>query len=67
MTDAKRIDAPASLIKALEDVRRELVRLQSLADGLVLGAALDKVPEGWQWDGAGWSAPSTGKEEIAGE
>lgn len=64
MTDTKRIDAPASLLRALEDVRRELVRLQSLADGLVLGAALDKVPDGWQWDGSGWKAPSAEKEKV---
>ena len=53
-----RIDAPAKLIERLRPVQEQVNRLQAEIQAALFGAAvvLD-VPDGWQWDGAGWVEP----------
>ena len=64
---SQRIDAPQRVIDAMKRAQEALERIQMEAQAIQFGAmaALD-VPEGWQWDGAGWAAPSTEKEQIPG-
>ena len=60
-----RIDAPARIVEAMRRMQEALDRLQLEAQAIQFGAraALD-VPEGWQWDGSGWRAPSAEEKEI---
>lgn len=58
MSENQRIEAPARLIERLRPVQERILRMQGEVQAALLGAqvALD-VPDGWQWDGAGWVAP----------
>ena len=59
---SERIEAPRRIVEAIENAQRQVERINLEVQAIVFGAAaaLD-VPEGWQWDGSGWSAPEKGK------
>jgi len=63
--DPKRIGAPTRIVEAMRRMQEALDRLQLEAQAIQFGAraALD-VPDGWQWDGSGWRAPSAEEEEV---
>ena len=67
MSNAQRINAPERITDAMRRIQEAADRLQLEAQALQFGAraALD-VPDGWQWDGAGWAAPSAEEVEVAG-
>ena len=52
----QRIDAPRRIVDAIENAQRQVERINLEVQAMVFGAAaaLD-VPEGWQWDGSGWT------------
>jgi hypothetical protein len=54
---SERIEAPVRLLDKLRPVQEQVNRLQAEIQAALFGAqvALD-VPDGWQWDGAGWVA-----------
>ena len=56
---SERIEAPVRLLDKLRPVQEQVNRLQAEIQAALFGAqvALD-VPDGWQWDGAGWVAPA---------
>ncbi len=58
MSNAQRIKAPERIVDAMRRIQEAADRLQLEAQALQFGAraALD-VPDGWQWDGSGWTAP----------
>ena len=53
---SERIDAPRRIVDAIENAQRQVERINLEVQAMVFGAAaaLD-VPEGWQWDGSGWT------------
>lgn len=63
---SERIDAPQRVIDAMRRAQEAMERIQMEAQAIQFGAmaALD-VPDGWQWDGAGWKAPSAEEKQIA--
>lgn len=65
---SERIDAPAKLIERLRPVQEQINRLQAEIQAALFGAqvALD-VPDGWQWDGAGWVAPGENQNSSRGD
>ena len=58
MSNAQRINAPERIVDAMRRIQEAADRLQLEAQALQFGAraALD-VPDGWQWDGSGWTEP----------
>lgn len=64
---SERIDAPQRVIDAMRRAQEAMERIQMEAQAIQFGAmaALD-VPDGWQWDGGGWVAPSAEEVEVAG-
>ena len=62
---SERIDAPPKLIERLRPVQEQINRMQAEIQAALFGAqvALD-VPDGWQWDGAGWVAPDNEKSPV---
>lgn len=55
----QRIDAPTRVLDAIKRAQDAIDRLQAEAQALLFGAAAGlNVPDGWQWDGRGWVAPS---------
>ena len=65
MSDTQRIDAPAKLLERLRPVQEQINRLQAEINGAIFGAAIAlNVPDGWQWDGAGWVAPDNEKSPV---
>lgn len=62
------ITAPERIIDAMRKLQETLDRLQMEAQAIQFGAraALD-VPEGWQWDGSGWSEGRGARGELAEE
>ena len=58
----ERINAPERITDAMRRIQEAADRLQLEAQALQFGAraALD-VPDGWQWDGAGWAEPGNEK------
>ncbi len=61
MTD-KRIDAPKRIVDTIEQAQRQVERINVEIQAMLYGAAVAlDVPEGWQWDGAGWIAPDNEK------
>jgi hypothetical protein len=65
MINTQRIEAPARLLERLRPVQEQVNRLQAEIQAALFGAqvALD-VPDGWQWDGAGWVAPDNEKSPV---
>jgi hypothetical protein len=55
-----RTAAPDRLIEALKQTQTQITQMQAAQDAAIFGArcALG-VPDDWQWDGAGWTAPET--------
>lgn len=66
MSDAQRISAPPRIADAMRKLQETLDRLQMEAQAIQFGAraALD-VPDSWQWDGDGWSAPDSPMQDVA--
>lgn len=61
----ERIDAPVRLLEKLRPVQEQVNRLQAEIQAALFGAAVAlDVPEGWQWDGAGWVAPVKENEKA---
>lgn len=54
--DTQRIDAPQRVVEAIRRADEAMQRIQAEAQAILYGAmAALNVPEGWQWDGSGWS------------
>lgn len=55
----ERIDAPKRILETVLATERQIERLKGELNGIIFGAqaALD-VPEGWLWNGTGWTAPA---------
>ena len=52
----QRIDAPRRIVDAIENAQRQVERINLEVQAMVFGAAAAlNVPEGWQWDGSGWT------------
>ena len=62
----QRIIAPPRIADAMRRLQETLDRLQMEAQAIQFGAraALD-VPDSWQWDGDGWSAPAATMQDVA--
>ena len=61
----ERIDAPPKLIERLRPVQEQINRMQAEIQAALFGAKVALgVPEGWQWDGAGWVAPEAENEKA---
>ena len=53
---SERIDAPRRIVDAIENAQRQVERINLEVQAMVFGAAAAlNVPEGWQWDGSGWT------------
>lgn len=64
MSEQRKINAPAKLLERLRPVQEQMLRLQAEINGAVFGAAIAlEVPDTWQWDGSGWSAPDNEKAQ----
>ena len=62
---SERIEAPGKLLDKLRPVQEQINRLQAEIQAALFGAAVAlDVPEGWQWDGAGWVAPEAENEKA---
>lgn len=62
----ERIDAPAKLLERLRPAQEQIDRLSAELRAALFGAAVAlEVPDGWQWDGAGWVAPVKAENEKA--
>ena len=63
---SERIEAPARLLEKLRPAQEQVQRLQAEIQAALFGAqvALD-VPDGWVWDGRGWTPPETGSAATA--
>jgi len=62
---SERIEAPVRLLDKLRPVQEQVNRLQAEIQAALFGAAVAlDVPEGWQWDGAGWVAPEAENEKA---
>ena len=60
---SERIDAPAKLIERLRPVQEQINRMQAEIQAALFGAAVAlDVPDGWQWDGTGWTRPTEVKQ-----
>lgn len=67
MSEQQRIDCPVRLVERLKPVQEQIDRLNAEVQAALFGAklALD-VPDGWQWDGAGWRPPVQAPEPPNG-
>ena len=66
--DQQRIDAPPRVLATVRQTEETIRRLQAEANAVLFGAAAAlEVPDGWRWDGAGWSAPSVVSKDGSGE
>ena len=55
----QRIEAPPRVLATVRQTEEAIRRMQAEANAVLFGAAAAlEVPDGWRWDGAGWSAPS---------
>ena len=53
---SERIDAPRRIVDTIENAQRQVERINLEVQAMVFGAAAAlNVPEGWQWDGSGWT------------
>ena len=53
---SERIDAPRRIVDAIENAQRQVERINLEVQAMVFGAAAAlNVPDGWQWDGSGWT------------
>lgn len=58
MSEQQRIDAPARLVEQLRPVQERIDRMAAEVQAALFGARLAlNVPDGWEFDGAGWVAP----------
>lgn len=56
---SERIEAPEQIIETLERIRQQQQVLAAQAEALLFGASVAlRVPDGWQFDGSGWSEPA---------
>lgn len=63
--EQQRIDAPVKVLDAIKRAQETIDRLQAEAQAVLFGAAAGlAVPDGWQWDGRGWTAPSAGEADA---
>lgn len=63
MNEQQRIDAPKRIVDTIEQAQRQVELINVEMQGMLFGAAaaLD-VPEGWTWDGTGWTRPTEVKQ-----
>ena len=62
----QRIDAPTKLLERLRPVQEQINRMQAEIQAALFGAAIAlDVPDGWQWDGAGWVAPEAAQADSS--
>jgi len=65
MSEQQRIDCPVRLVERLRPVQEQIDKLAGEIQAALFGAAVAlDVPEGWQWDGAGWVAPEAENEKA---
>ena len=65
MSEQTRIECPAKLVERLRPVQEQVNRLQAEIQAALFGAQVaHDLPNGWQWDGAGWVAPDNEKSPV---